>query len=85
MKVKKSINGEEVFTMKDISERLEIEKYHIKNWIREFNLQPIFTENGVWYFDSKGLLPFLTYLNYKEKLNNLKKELKQWITKETIE
>jgi len=81
MGIRKNINGMMVFTMRDISEKLEIKKYHIKNWIREFDLQPNFIENRIWYFNIKGLLPFLTYLINKEKLTNLKNELKEWKSK----
>ena len=85
MEIRKSINNEIVFTMKDISKKLEIQKYHIKNWVREFDLKPSHIENKKWYFNKEQLLPFLTYLIYKEKLTSLKKEMKQWINKEIQE
>lgn len=83
MKIRKSIDGELVYTMRDISIKLDIDKYHIKNWIKDFELEPILIENRKWYFNRKQLIPFLSYLIYKQKLMRLKKEIQQW-TKTTI-
>lgn len=80
MKIRKSINGELVYTMRDLSITLNIDKYHIKNWIKDFELEPIHKENRKWYFNKKQLIPFITYLIYKEKLMELKNDIKQWTT-----
>lgn len=77
MKLRKIIDGDSVYSMMDISIKLGIPKYHIKNWVRDFELKPIHIENRKWYFNSNLLIPFLTYLIYKEKLMRLKNELKQ--------
>jgi len=69
------INDVEVFSMKNISERLGVPKYQIKNLVKEFKLPPSYKDGNKYYFSKKELLPFLTYLNEREKL----KEIKQWI------
>ncbi|MCW5520192.1 MerR family transcriptional regulator [Aureitalea sp. L0-47] len=81
--MKKEINKVRVYSMRDLSKKLEVQKYHIKNWINDFELKPNYINDGVYYFNSERLLPFLIYLNYKERLNLIKKNLMEWTTKET--
>lgn len=81
--MKKEIFGDRVYSMRDLSKKLEVKKYHIKNWINDFDLKPNYINDGVHYFNAERLIPFILYLNYKERLYFIKNNLKEWTIKET--
>lgn len=74
----RKVNDEVVYSMKELAEKLSLPKYHIKNWIKDFELTPSYEINGAWIFNSTQLIPFITYLIQLEELRETKNELKTW-------
>lgn len=79
--IKKEVSGDEVLTLKDISEILQVPKYYVKNKIKEYGLQNRFVKDRVKYFSTKRLVPFLDYLIYQEQLDLLKSRVDESINK----
>lgn len=78
MRINKYYNQEKVYSMRDLSEILSIEKSEIKNSVRSFNLIPTIVENKIWYFGTSILIEFIEYLILKENLRLIKTRIKKY-------
>ena len=81
MKIHKYFKKQRVYSMKDLSHILSIEKSEIKNIVRSFELSPTIIDNRTWYFSAFSLITLVEFLIHKELLSTLKIELKERMEK----
>lgn len=71
----KTINKDVVYSIKDITDILDVHKYKMKNLIKECGVDPISNENRTNYYDSESLIPIIEYWMIKLKFKFLKEKM----------